>query len=203
MKQMGLGGRVQFKVCSEKEPSCRRFLRSVHGPEFIYKDIVGKDVDFKASFDSQRAHTALTSTKKTVDALEKILKELAMDLVGNAVMSDVKPVMLQAKGQINRAAVVQLLSNGGLTHPKRGKSLRGSLGQIITVVKNLKLESYFPVDTLQRAEAVLKMDSEGAARTRRRAARRSRTDKTSGNKAPRQPRPARKAGSKADFIVHG
>ena len=44
LKQMGLGGRAQFKFCSEKEPSCRRFLRSVHGPERIYKDIAGRDV---------------------------------------------------------------------------------------------------------------------------------------------------------------
>ena len=44
LKQMGLGGRVQFKFCSDKEPSCRRFLRSVHGPERIYKDIVVRDV---------------------------------------------------------------------------------------------------------------------------------------------------------------
>ncbi len=44
LKQMGLGGRVQFEFCSEKEPSCRRFLRSVHGPKRIYKDIVGRDV---------------------------------------------------------------------------------------------------------------------------------------------------------------
>ena len=41
---MGLGGRARFKFCSENEPSCRRFLRSVHGPERIYKDIARRDV---------------------------------------------------------------------------------------------------------------------------------------------------------------
>ncbi len=45
LDQMGLRSRVRLMFCSEKDRWCRRFLRGVHAPECLQKDITCRSVE--------------------------------------------------------------------------------------------------------------------------------------------------------------
>ena len=44
LDQMGLGQRVRAEFVCDKDPLCRKVLRSVHEPRVVYDDITKRDV---------------------------------------------------------------------------------------------------------------------------------------------------------------
>ncbi len=122
----------------------------------VPSDDLGTDDDFQKSFDPKAASARLTALRMSKAAYEAILLKLVGD-TSSAFLQEVDIAMQRAKGQINRAAMLQLLSSSAITHPARGKDMRKSLKSIYGALIKLGRE-HVGEEILNRAAEILGID---------------------------------------------
>jgi hypothetical protein len=119
-------------------------------------DDLGTDDDFMKSFDPKAASARLIALRKSKAAYEAMLLTLVGD-TSSSLLQEVDIAVKRAKGQINRAAMLQLLSSSAIAHPARGKVMRKSLKSIYDALIKLGRE-HVGEEILNRAAEILGID---------------------------------------------
>jgi hypothetical protein len=119
-------------------------------------DDLGTDDDFMKSFDPKAASARLIAMRKSKAAYEAMLLTLVGD-TSSSLLQEVDIAVKRAKGQINRAAMLQLLSSSAIAHPARGKVMRKSLKSIYDALIKLGRE-HVGEEILNRAAEILGID---------------------------------------------
>jgi hypothetical protein len=120
-------------------------------------DALGADEDFTKSFDASAASARLSALRKSKAAYEAMLLKVVGE-TGNALVQEVDVAVKRVKGQINRAAMLQLLRSSAITHPARGKDMRKSLQSIYDALVKLGRE-HVREEVWNQAAEILGLDA--------------------------------------------
>lgn len=131
----------------------------------------GNDADFLQALDPEKLNKHLAAVSGKLEKFQKTFEKLGEtpDAGHACTIGDAEKLLKKAKGQINRGAILALMSRPMIRNPQRGKDLRGCLEKILESTKRLGLEEHVPEQLMANAQQVLEdakvavEDAEGEA----------------------------------------
>ena len=98
-----------------------------------------------------KLHKALTKAAADRQGLIDLRAELDDPRDGVDILNEAEKVICKAKGQINRAATIQLVARPTIEHKTKGKELRAQLSKVIKAVDGAKLQDHIGKSLLAQA----------------------------------------------------
>ena len=118
----------------------------------------GSDEDFAKFVSVAKVSDRLRLVKKSDTKLRSVLTELSLPIEDNKHLKSVAEAISKARGQINRAALLQLIGRPAIGHRLRGKDLRISMAKIWEASKAGNLTMYLRPDMIGQVEELLRLD---------------------------------------------
>ena len=118
----------------------------------------GLDEEFAKFCAAAKVSGRLGHIKKSDAKLRSVLTELSLAIEDNKHLKSAAEAMSKARGQINRAALLQLLGRPAIGHCTRGKDLRISMAKIWVASKAGNLTMYMRSEMIEQVEEILKLD---------------------------------------------
>ena len=118
------------------------------------KESLGNDSDFVAAINVEKLHKAVTKAAADRQELIDLRAELNDPRDGVDILNEAEKVICKAKGQINRAAMIQLVGRPTIEHKTKGKDIRAQLSKVIKSVDGLKLQEHIGKSLLAQARII-------------------------------------------------
>ena len=99
-------------------------------------------------------HKAVTKAAADKQELINLRADLNDPKDGVDVLNEAEKLICKAKGQINRAAMIQLVGRPTIEHKTKGKELRAQLSKVIKSVNGLKLQEHIGKSLLAQARII-------------------------------------------------
>ena len=88
------------------------------------KESLGNDADFVAAINVGNLHKAVTKAAADKQELISLRADLNDPKDGVDVLNEAEKLICKAKGQINKAAIIQLVGRPAMDHKTKGEDLR-------------------------------------------------------------------------------
>ena len=126
------------------------------------KSSIGSDADFIQAIDVDKMNDGLKKTVKDNEALIKLRSMVNDPKDGADILKEAENAMLKAKGQINRAAMINLMDRPTIHHKQKGANLRAVLANVLKTVDQFKLQAHIGNDLLAKASIIVEDKSADA-----------------------------------------
>ena len=115
------------------------------------KELLGSDADFMKGINTDKLHKAMLKAAADREELIECRADLNDPRDGVDILHESEKLVCKAKGQINRAAIIQLVGRPTIEHKAKGKELRAQLLKVIKTVDRLNLQDHVGKSLLAQA----------------------------------------------------
>ena len=148
------------------------------------------DREFAKQFDLVKARAGMDSVNKHLGKLKKVYADLLQE---QPVFRHATEAVFKTKAQINRAAILSLLSRPAIEHANRGKELRAQLKKIYDASVTYGFNKHMPNESLQKVQVVLEGAEEQVEEQPKSNRKAAKTAKAADTKATKEVKKAKSA----------